>query len=199
MNRAAKAAQGVILGGLCALAGCGGSAAAPAAAPEVAAEPSPAAPVTSPPADPVTEVDALLHDLRVQAERLDAELDRKEEEAALLESRDRSRTDDLAGSGAQAPRKPRAAESSGPRPKDSAPKAAEPSSAPARTESGLGGPCDTACRALASMERSANRICELVGEPHEHCVNARALYEKSRARLTSSRCWCQSFGPPPPT
>ena len=49
--------------------------------------------------------------------------------------------------------------------------------------------CDDACRALESMRRSAQKICDLVldGDPRAHCTTARARLEQATRDL-SARC-----------
>lgn len=177
-------------------------------------EPSPAAPVlpATEEAESLSELDALIHDLEVSAHRIDAELVRKREEA-LAVSDDRSAPKAEApeeGSGAGAPSKSRAAASkpparaaapSGPAAADptAAPTAAPTPTTPAEPQATVGSPCDLMCRALASMERSAARICELTSDSDQRCLDARAMVQKSRARVASGNCWCQSWGPPPPS
>lgn len=51
--------------------------------------------------------------------------------------------------------------------------------------------CKTACRALGSMERSAERICALVGEEHEKCVWARSQVKGARGRVEQAGCTCE--------
>lgn len=47
--------------------------------------------------------------------------------------------------------------------------------------------CTNACRALASMKRSADRLCELAGDDNDRCINVRERVE-SAARLVLSMC-----------
>jgi hypothetical protein len=49
--------------------------------------------------------------------------------------------------------------------------------------------CDEACRALESMKRTAQRICELVldADPKERCRTARVRLEQASRDLTT-RC-----------
>jgi hypothetical protein len=51
-------------------------------------------------------------------------------------------------------------------------------------------PCDEACRALASMARSADGICRLAGPFSWACLRARARVAAARARvfLKCGRC-----------
>ncbi|MEZ4223614.1 MAG: hypothetical protein R3B13_21880 [Polyangiaceae bacterium] len=52
--------------------------------------------------------------------------------------------------------------------------------------------CDTACKALSSMERSADRICEITGEADERCTRARGRVGSASERVKSSGCTCAS-------
>jgi len=52
----------------------------------------------------------------------------------------------------------------------------------------LGGdPCHTACRALASMRRAADRLCAISGDEPERCGDARGRVERAEERV-SARC-----------
>lgn len=166
---------------------------ASAATPET---PSDASAAPRPPADGDSEIDALLHDLRVQKERVDRELARKEQLAvARAEEAETAAEPDAAPSRAPKPR------ASAPSKKKDAPAAGAPPAAPTDDADGepgsdwVGSPCDTACRALASMERSAERICALAGEGEARCESARAMVKASRERVQTSGCWCRSFAP----
>lgn len=99
-------------------------------------------------------------------------------------------------------------------------KEAEPSDGPAGAEGGLAAPatateepaasppphsekvdetsdererssCKTACRALASMRRSADRICELAGAEHERCSWARERVADATGRVQRAGCSCE--------
>ncbi len=48
-------------------------------------------------------------------------------------------------------------------------------------------PCTKACRALASMRRAADRLCELTGEGDERCQDVRDRVKVARKRV-QSRC-----------
>lgn len=184
--------------------GCGGGtldsmAATPAnAATRAPAEPEALPPTTPPPpAGGDSEIDALLHDLRVQKDRVDRELARKEQLTV-------ARADEAENAAPQE-------EAPAPAPKASAPaKPSKKKDAPAATgappagprdadreasSDWVGSPCDTACRALASMERSTERICALAGETDTRCTSARSMVKASRDRVQASGCWCRSFGP----
>ena len=57
-------------------------------------------------------------------------------------------------------------------------------------------PCETACKALASMQRSAERICEIVGEADSRCTRARERVAESTERVKNGGCACASAGEP---
>lgn len=68
-------------------------------------------------------------------------------------------------------------------------------SAPAPSEAGHWqsremGRCARACKALASMQRAANRLCELTGEGDDRCTDVRARVAAARAVVAKSckRC-----------
>ena len=82
---------------------------------------------------------------------------------------------------------------------------AEPESAPeeapvAKSESSsgesaavgasAGSTCDLVCRALASMRRSADRICELVGDKDPRCTQARKQVDDAAHRVEGAGCTC---------
>lgn len=81
-----------------------------------------------------------------------------------------------------------------------APPPAAPASAPSVEEAegadrddaprASGSPCGTACRALGSMRRSAERICELVPTDDARCLDARRRTDSSAARVAASGCGC---------
>lgn len=184
--------------------GCGQSTPVPAAPDDTTAQ-APGeiqAPAAAPhPDDGQSELDALWHDLRVQKERVDRELARKEQLAvARAEEAER----DAPAAEAAPPPAPKTRAPAQPSKKKAAsgagapsePAAAAPRDADRETSSDwVGSPCDTACRALASMERSAERICALAGETNARCESARTLVKESRERVQASGCWCRSFDP----
>lgn len=53
-----------------------------------------------------------------------------------------------------------------------------------------GSPCDLACRALHSMERSAERICALAGESSERCQKAKRMVQQATQRVRDAGCQC---------
>ncbi len=52
--------------------------------------------------------------------------------------------------------------------------------------------CETACRALGSMKRTADRICEIVGDTHEKCTWARGRVSDATERVERAGCECSS-------
>lgn len=52
-------------------------------------------------------------------------------------------------------------------------------------------PCVTACRALASMSRSADHVCDLAGHGDDRCSSARSRVERATDRVRSQ---CPSCG-----
>lgn len=53
-----------------------------------------------------------------------------------------------------------------------------------------GSTCDLVCRALASMRRSADRICEIVGDEDPRCTQARGRVSDAAHRVESASCTC---------
>jgi hypothetical protein len=53
-----------------------------------------------------------------------------------------------------------------------------------------GSTCDLVCRALASMRRSADRICEIVGKEDPRCSQARGKVSDAARRVESAGCTC---------
>jgi hypothetical protein len=51
-------------------------------------------------------------------------------------------------------------------------------------------PCETACRALASMDRAATHICLLAGDDNERCTNARERVRSATERVRQSCSEC---------
>jgi hypothetical protein len=49
-------------------------------------------------------------------------------------------------------------------------------------------PCETACRALASMSRAADAICRMAGDADPKCASARKRVDESAARVAQCRC-----------
>src|SRR6266481_3170018 len=63
---------------------------------------------------------------------------------------------------------------------------------------GLGDACGSVCRALQSLEKSAERLCSLAGPSSPRCINARQMFMRARARAIASGCNCQAAAPPAP-
>jgi hypothetical protein len=53
-------------------------------------------------------------------------------------------------------------------------------------------PCQVACRALASMERAALRLCELSGQDDARCVRAQERLDQAQVRVESSCSTCST-------
>lgn len=51
-------------------------------------------------------------------------------------------------------------------------------------------PCETACRALASMNRAAMHICALAGDESDSCTNARERVRNATERVRQSCSEC---------
>jgi hypothetical protein len=145
---------------------------------------------------PLTELDALEHDLAVSEQRLEAQLVRRQQ--ALADPRRREGETGAESSKKTEPAEPLAeepAEVDGdeekPRRRDEAPQ--QSSQAEARTGK-VGSPCDMACRALSSMRRSAERICELAGADDERCTRARGRVAAAEERIRHAQCECVGGG-----
>ena len=54
----------------------------------------------------------------------------------------------------------------------------------------LTGSCDRVCRALGSMRRAVDGLCELTGSDDDRCEKARDRLEQNEARVSSSGCGC---------
>lgn len=68
--------------------------------------------------------------------------------------------------------------------------------APATSGADVGGaassPCETACRALASMNRAVTHICSLAGDDSDNCVNARERVRAATERVRQSCSECSN-------
>lgn len=77
---------------------------------------------------------------------------------------------------------------------DSASPAAAPGDAsdqtPEAQRSDDGGRCTRACRALASMRRSADRLCSLTSRDDPRCVNVVGRLERAEQRVEASCPGC---------
>ena len=56
--------------------------------------------------------------------------------------------------------------------------------------------CPTMCRALASMRRAAEKICNLAGSTSDECRRARSKVSEAARRVANAGCNCDSAGPP---
>jgi hypothetical protein len=148
---------------------------------------------------PLTELDALEHDLAVSEQRLEAQLGRRQR--ALADSRRRESESGAEESKKTEPAEPSRAEEAPevdsdeekPRGRDEAPQQSVPQEEAARTGK-VGSPCDMACRALSSMRRSAERICELAGADDERCTRARGRVAAAEERIRRAQCECVDGG-----
>jgi hypothetical protein len=150
--------------------------------------PEPAQPSTEaePSRQPMSELDALEHDLDVAARRLAEQLDKKQREPVTSERRDAEKAPPPPPPPAPPPgSKPR------PEPPADAPGAGEATGSDTEASARVGSACDVACRALASMKRSAARICALAGDSHERCVRARAKVAEAERRVSGAACECR--------
>ncbi len=50
--------------------------------------------------------------------------------------------------------------------------------------------CETACKALGSMKRSQERICEIAGASHEKCTWAKQKVADASSRVERAGCEC---------
>ncbi len=62
---------------------------------------------------------------------------------------------------------------------------------------GPGGACSIACRALASMASSADRLCHLAGENDGRCDDARNRVRGATARVKTACPGCAAPGQNP--
>jgi hypothetical protein len=53
-----------------------------------------------------------------------------------------------------------------------------------------GGACDEVCRALGSMRRSVDAICDLAGDGDRRCGAARSRFEGADKRVSDAGCTC---------
>jgi len=164
------AARAAVTLAVLALAGCGGAAtpepASPATAPGMTAEVASAPPPSASPDDAAVDLD------RAEAELL----------AALGQPQQRYAQAPGASpqAGAAQPAQPAPA----PPPTSATPSVdgASPKSAQ-RAETSSASPCTTACRALASMERAAEHLCDLSGSDDTRCDSARARVKSATERV----------------
>jgi hypothetical protein len=168
-------------------------------------QPAPFAPGESAPAPPPSseqqsELDTLEHDLAVSEQRLAGYLAGRSSELRVEISKDEAasgREESETSKSADAPAtqlgRPTAArpKKRDDRPADSA-GAAAPAPPPKAPEPGAGSVCDLACQALSSMQRSAGRICSIVGESDPRCARARARVEDAVGRISRANCACRA-------
>ncbi|MBN1608168.1 MAG: hypothetical protein JW940_16160 [Polyangiaceae bacterium] len=156
----------------------------------------------SPGAGSLTEMDALEHDLLVSEQNLDAQLARKQRIALSEHSAPESTSGRFATPPPSAPTKPSPEPQARPRSGHKASRAPAATPAPtAEPEAGpespylVGSPCDIACRALASMRRSAERLCVLAGADHPRCQQASSRVHAAAQRVRQAGCMCVGHEP----
>lgn len=49
-------------------------------------------------------------------------------------------------------------------------------------------PCESPCRAFASMKRAVESLCRMTGETDDRCIRARRTLETSSSRVASCLC-----------
>jgi hypothetical protein len=147
---------------------------------------------------PLTELDALEHDLAVSEQRLETQLVRRQR--ALADSRRRESESGAEESKKAEPAEPPPAEvpeiesdEEKPRRRDEAPRQSSPQAEAARSGK-VGSPCDMACRALSSMRRSAERICAIAGAEDQRCSRARGRVAAAEERIRHAGCECVGGG-----
>ncbi len=69
-------------------------------------------------------------------------------------------------------------------------KKAEPTATPSPEAARPSSPCETACKALGSMKRSQQRICEIAGAAHERCEWAKQRVTEATSRVEKAGCSC---------
>lgn len=154
------------------------------------AEEAPPAAPESQAAPRLGDLDALEHDLGVAEQRLEVELRRKQSAVAM----DRhNRAEDEADEGGEDEKPKDALERAGGKPTEQPSREpTQPSrAAPEWDKAELATPCDKACRALASMKRSAERICELAGSTDARCTSAQSRVARAKERVERSGCACR--------
>jgi hypothetical protein len=139
-------------------------------------------PAVVPSSGPHTELEALELDLVVSEQRLDAEL---LQVSALIPEDDRWASPPLPE---PFPASTGTVGSSEPPPGSTVRPPAPPPSTALWGETGT--PCDLACRALASMRRSADGICRLAGAGSERCDGARGRVARASERVAAAGCVC---------
>lgn len=139
-------------------------------------------------ASTMTDLDALEHDLIVSEARLDEQLTRNDAYAKELfeVQKDAPGKSPSPAGTATATATPVA-----PRPP---PTSAQPPKRELTRDEQManGSPCDMACKALASMQRSVDGICRLAGEEHERCRSARDRAQRAAERVAKAGCACMA-------
>ena len=140
-----------------------------------------AAPAAKAPAD-----DGLMSELEQRAEALDAELARLEGKS------DKKKASSSVDDGDAAAQPGTTTATKAPEPPPAEPTASvESETVEEQKPASPVERCHTACRALESMQRSAERICSLAGESHERCTWARAQVQDARGRVERAGCSCE--------
>lgn len=93
-----------------------------------------------------------------------------------------------AAAGAAAPAPSPAAESRRDRAEKSAADEAEAPAPAPPPPAKQASPCQTACRAFASLERASDAVCRLDAEGGQRCVRARQIREDAARRVASCAC-----------
>ena len=171
--------------------------AAPACASTGQIAPEKQAPPSTPPErKPLTELEALEHDLLVTERRLDAQLARKREVSFGVATGKEDAPAEQAPTGSPrgglppAPPPPPADRAFG-QPEGGAEEKGQHERRP-RDVGEVGSACDVACRALRSMRRSAEKICELAGETSTRCARAKSRIARAADRVRDAGCECRS-------
>jgi hypothetical protein len=168
--------------------GCAASppAQAPATSPERVAPPAEdrAAPGTS-------EIDTLEQDL-ARAEQTLRERLGERELVAVAETQSNEAQPRADEPKAQKPGRSETAPAGAPRPVDVAPAANKDDLArdKKKAEDSRQAGCELACRAMASMRRSADRICEILSNEHDRCTAARRRVSDAERRISDAKCQC---------
>jgi len=163
------AARAAVTLAVLALAGCGGAATPEPASPAAAGRAAEVA--SAPPASP--------DDAAVDLDRAEAEL------LAALGQPQQSYAQAPGASpqaGAAQPAQPAPAPAPPPTSATPSVDGDSPKSAQ-RAETSSASPCTTACRALASMERAAEHLCDLSGSDDTRCDSARARVKSATERV----------------
>ncbi len=81
-------------------------------------------------------------------------------------------------------------DAAGPRPRGETEGQATPMAPPPDVASNRANRCSQACRALSSMKRSADRLCELAGGDDPRCRDVLARYERAGQRVREACAAC---------